>query len=772
MLTMARSGFLLIVALAVVLASVPHAARAESKASRASDVANVGKSFTVERVPDWVVRVELPDLPKEPPGTPGLAFLAIDDQVRLEQHEHHYRRRALVVRSTVGVEDWSELSFDLDPGQEKLAIHAVRLIRDKKVRDALVDADAREFFVESDTDHRIYDGRKRILFVLKDVRVGDTLDFEYSIVGENPVFGGRYSDAFTIGSSAYTGLVQRRFLLPAGRPLFWKAWGMDIPHTERPLGLFVEHVFRAERSLPVPLEDDTPDGYPSVPLLRVSEHPSWASVASWARALFAPPEKVEPEVAAKLAELRTRSGDPRAQALLAIRFVQDDIRYLGIEMGESSHRPHPSGAVLAQRFGDCKDKTRLLVALLRGLGFQAFPALVDTRTGRVLDTLLPSAGAFNHAIVAFDLDGRRHFVDATAAHEGGKLEDLAPPTFGYALVLAPDTTALFRIPDETTEAPSLSVHETYHVEPNQKAATLTVESVFRRERANAKRAELAQSSLELLEKGALNRHARDEPSLRLASPFVAKDDRDANVLVTTERYTIEDYVRNRRGSYFAWAVSPALAKPKTSLRSTPLALDYPFHAVHEITVEPGTATLALAEDVEVTTDAFVFSSRSSWEGGVGQVKVEMRTKTDTIATKDVSAHLRSVDKARELVSENVEFAYPEGEETSFRTKFLGAAGCVVGGVVLFVVGASIRAHRKRTQWARKAAPSAGESAGNALLVKSKEDAARHFAKGSCGCKGASVEPTWTTARLGEAELLSAKAVCSCGETRRRYFRVQ
>ena len=68
----------------------------------------------------------------------------------------------------------------------------------------------------------------------------------------------------------------------------------------------------------------------------------------------------------------------------ALHFVQDDIRYTGIEIGVGRISADTTGEVLARRFGDCKDKVLLLVTILRALGVEAYPALVNHARGLAL----------------------------------------------------------------------------------------------------------------------------------------------------------------------------------------------------------------------------------------------------------------------------------------------------------------------------------------------------------------------------------------------------
>jgi transglutaminase-like putative cysteine protease len=188
----------------------------------------------------------------------------------------------------------------------------------------------------------------------------------------------------------------------------------------------------------VDLADGTPAWFDLYPWVQVTDFSSWGEVVRWAHALFQAPEAGR----GGLAEIVSRcaaEGDREARALCAIHFVQDDIRYLGLEIGPNSHQPHDPGEVLAQRFGDCKDKSLLLTVLLRELDLEARPALVSTSHGRALDDWLPTPNAFNHAIVRLDLpdgaDGAPIFIDATHSLQRGRLATMAPPTFERALVV-------------------------------------------------------------------------------------------------------------------------------------------------------------------------------------------------------------------------------------------------------------------------------------------------------------------------------------------------
>jgi Domain of Unknown Function with PDB structure (DUF3857)/Transglutaminase-like superfamily len=83
-------------------------------------------------------------------------------------------------------------------------------------------------------------------------------------------------------------------------------------------------------------------------------------------------------------------------------FVQRDIRYVAIELGIGGWQPHPAPEVFSHRYGDCKDKATLMRSMLREIGVDSFPVVINTRRGSVTGEAPPHNG-FNHVITAIKL---------------------------------------------------------------------------------------------------------------------------------------------------------------------------------------------------------------------------------------------------------------------------------------------------------------------------------------------------------------------------------
>ncbi len=120
------------------------------------------------------------------------------------------------------------------------------------------------------------------------------------------------------------------------------------------------------------------------------------------------------EVGETARALTEEVGDPLEKTRRLYEFVQGKVNYVAITLDIGGWQPHESGAVLRHRYGDCKDKATLLIALLRSVGLQGFPVLIRMRDDGVMDRDYPAL-AFNHAIVAVPASEGYLFMDPTSA---------------------------------------------------------------------------------------------------------------------------------------------------------------------------------------------------------------------------------------------------------------------------------------------------------------------------------------------------------------------
>lgn len=106
-----------------------------------------------------------------------------------------------------------------------------------------------------------------------------------------------------------------------------------------------------------------------------------------------------------------KSTDEKIERILA--FVSRDIRYVSRSEFGHAMTPHDIAETIENRFGDCKDKSTLLLSLLKKLNLEPELVLVATNRNDPERVIIPSMLAFNHVIVCFEYDGQRYCVDPT-----------------------------------------------------------------------------------------------------------------------------------------------------------------------------------------------------------------------------------------------------------------------------------------------------------------------------------------------------------------------
>ncbi|HEU4401609.1 MAG TPA: DUF3857 domain-containing protein [Candidatus Polarisedimenticolia bacterium] len=189
-------------------------------------------------------------------------------------------------------------------------------------------------------------------------------------------------------------------------------------------GDVVVHRWRVRDVPALRLEHDMPPSSDILPLVEIflkeivwDQHridaTTWNGIARWEWDLSR--EKVVPtdEVAQKARDLSAGLTDPMAITRRLYEFVQKEINYVAIELGIGGYEPHQNGAVFKNRYGDCKDKATLLIAMLKAVGLRGFPVSIRTRDEGVKDRDYPTP-ASNHAIVAVPAEGGYLFMDPTS----------------------------------------------------------------------------------------------------------------------------------------------------------------------------------------------------------------------------------------------------------------------------------------------------------------------------------------------------------------------
>ncbi|MFZ0297195.1 MAG: DUF3857 domain-containing protein [Candidatus Sulfotelmatobacter sp.] len=214
--------------------------------------------------------------------------------------------------------------------------------------------------------------------------------------------------------------------------------------------------------------------------IALNSNVDWNAMGKWYSNLIGERIDASPEVKQQVAALTGSLATPLQKMQAVAGFVQQDIRYVAIELGVGGYQPHPAAEVFAHRYGDCKDKATLVRSMLRELGIDSYEVVIYTERGAVTPQT-PAHQGFNHAILAIKLPEGLADPSLIATIDYPKLgkllffdptNDLIP--FGqlpgylqanYGLLVMPDGGELVELPQQASSMNSI-----------QRTAKLTLDS--------------------------------------------------------------------------------------------------------------------------------------------------------------------------------------------------------------------------------------------------------------------------------------------------------
>ncbi|KAF1697748.1 DUF3857 domain-containing protein [Pseudoxanthomonas koreensis] len=412
----------------------------------------------------------------------GLRYLLVLDQVDLAAARPAWSRRvAYDVAHERGLASAGQFQVDYQPAYQQLVLHAVELRRGDARIDRLGDSRIELLRRESGLEAGLMDGSRTLAVTIPDIRVGDRVEYRYTIHGYNPVFGRGYHDYWTPRYGVPVALREIRVRHPGAMPLRLRAPEPGFEQDEGVEGGLRWLRIHGRDVAASADEASVPDGHALLSRVEVTTAAGWEDVAAWASPLF-PGRFSDRALAAELAaQLDLAVGDPVGSLERAVAFVQGEVRYTGLDMGLNSHAPNPPELVAKRRFGDCKDKSQLLVALLREAGIRAEPVLVNTALRARTAERLPSPLAFDHVVVRAHLPQGEAWIDATRDRESGPLDARAPLGFGVGLPVIAGTDALATIPYPFPGLPQVEVEQQldFADEPPYSEAGFQVDTRYR-----------------------------------------------------------------------------------------------------------------------------------------------------------------------------------------------------------------------------------------------------------------------------------------------------
>ncbi len=346
------------------------------------------------------------------------------------------------VRSDAGVQHWGLLRFSYQSSVETLDIAYVRV----RKSDGTVVPTPPDTFQDMAADVAreapFYSDAREKHVAVKGLGVGDVIEYECVSHLQKPLAPGQFWGTFSFTRDSIVLAEQLEISVPRDRAVKWKSAKIPPAVTEHDK----YRVYGWNTSnLKVDAKDDDRTAiqqargrFPAGDIV-FSSFQSWDEVGKWYGSLQAERIKPSPEIQAKAAALTKADATDDAKIAAIYKYVSPEFRYIGIAFGIGRYQPHTAAEVLANQYGDCKDKHTLLASLLAADGIKAYPALISA--SREIDPDVPSPGQFDHVIGVVPRGDKLLWLDSTA--EVSPLGYLVGPLRDKpALLIADDKPAI------------------------------------------------------------------------------------------------------------------------------------------------------------------------------------------------------------------------------------------------------------------------------------------------------------------------------------------
>jgi lipoprotein NlpI len=404
-------------------------------------------------------------------------------------------------------------------------------------------------------------------------------------------------------------------------------------------------------------EPQTPSDHFPARVLQFSEYRDWGDVAAWAARLFQTSARLPAELQPVMDRLRALPT-PEQRASEALQWVQTEVRYFSVSLGESSHRPYPPAVVMQRRYGDCKDKTLLLVSMLRELGIDAAPALLSADALKRPSRVLASPDGFDHVVARVNIGGATYYLDATRIGQRGALSRINSLAEGTrVLVVDRATTGLTSVPAADPELFTVELQEAYALPELGKPGRLVVRNVLHGSMAESHRLYFARLSAEQKRQYVIADYERRFPGIAVEGDPVVSDDVERNIFKIESTYTVPTLAKEVGGQW-VFSIIPANLlgvvelPPQLSRNSPAVVMRKPYQARYDMTLTwPAGITMAEKPSTErIDGDFFHAEIHEQFHANVAAASLRFNTLTDAVDAKDLTRLAEDIKRLERLAA--------------------------------------------------------------------------------------------------------------------------
>ena len=541
----------------------------------------------------------------------GGVYLLVDGQYNAETDEF-YEHIVIKVVTGTGTQNFSDIWIDFRPAFQKITFHKINVYREKKIINKLEKSKIKVIQNETELEYQVYNESFKAGLFIEDVKAGDVIEYTYTIKGNNRVLKGSINKIFNLEYSVPVKRIYKSLSHATNSKLSYKLFNTFQEPEIIKKNNKTTYIWDIYDSKGLVSYEDLPSWYEPYDYVQFSSFETWNELSRWGENLY----KTKPLQGSLKRELNAiikRSENTENKINKIIRYVQDNIRYVGIEVDEYSYKPHNPSDVFNKRFGDCKDKSWLLVHFLKEIGIEAYIAYVNTEFKHRVEDFIPSPVIFNHAIVAFRYDDKIWFVDPTKSNQRGSFKNFYLNNYGKAVILNKAFSDLVTISSHSNE--KVVIKERFELTDSVSPVLYQIHSTYYNGEADRIRLDMKSGTLQEIEKNYLNFYSAEYPDMELAEDLIIEDNEEENIMKVIEKYRINSFwqyddsktVQDYKCAISANNLEAFITVPSEKNRTMPFNIYHPVEVEYEILFKNSKEIDLDMEDFEIHNPAFHFS---------------------------------------------------------------------------------------------------------------------------------------------------------------------
>jgi len=305
------------------------------------------------------------------------------------------------------------ISIAWNPAAGAPIVHEIKVYRDGQSIDVLQNASFEILRREDQLEAATLDGILTAVLRVPDLRVGDELEIDLTTFGSDPTLLHHESGFLLLAPSPAPGRYHLGLIWEQGhQPNVRMTPDMEpvAQRSDRAID------FRFDNPALLVPPKDAPPRYQWQRVVQYSDFADWASVSRHFAPLYAKAATLAANspLIAEAQRIAAAYHTPLERAAAALKLVQQDVRYIYVGLNGGNLQPATADETWKRRYGDCKAKTVLLLALLKQLGVDAEAVLVNSGgNDDGLEQRLPMPQLFDHVLVRAHIDGASYWLDGT-----------------------------------------------------------------------------------------------------------------------------------------------------------------------------------------------------------------------------------------------------------------------------------------------------------------------------------------------------------------------